>query len=115
MKKNDIEKRIEKLEEDSHPPVSWRSSIEGIIKRLDNLSQMYADIIHKLTKQRKQKFQKQLINYYKENSMEFIINNWEYALIAIMAIDKAVALSPSEWDDLIWTSIKKSIYKIAGK
>ena len=53
MKKNDIEKRIEKLEEDSHPPVSWRSSIEGIIKRLDNLTQMYADIIHKLTKQRK--------------------------------------------------------------
>ena len=47
--------------------------------------------------------------------MEFIINNWEYALIAIMAIDKAVALSPSEWDYLIWTSIKKSIYKIAGK
>mgnify|MGYP003140015299 CR=1 FL=1 len=53
MKKNDIEKRIEKLEKDSHPPVSWRSSIEGIIKRLDNLTQMYADIIHKLTKQRK--------------------------------------------------------------
>ena len=47
--------------------------------------------------------------------MEFLINNWEYAVIAIMAIDKAVALSPSDWDDLIWTSIKKALYKIVGK
>jgi hypothetical protein len=47
--------------------------------------------------------------------MSFLIENWEYCLIAIMAIDKVVALSPSEWDDLIWTSIKKAIYKIAGR
>ena len=47
--------------------------------------------------------------------MEFLMGNWEYILIAIMAIDKAVALSPSEWDDLIWTSIKKAIYKAMGK
>jgi hypothetical protein len=47
--------------------------------------------------------------------MEFAINNWEYILIAIMAIDKAVALSPSDWDDLVWTSIKKAIYKLVGK
>ena len=46
--------------------------------------------------------------------MEFVMNNWEYVLIAIMAIDKAVALSPSKWDDLIWTSIKKAIYKAVG-
>ena len=47
--------------------------------------------------------------------MSFLVENWEYCLIVIMAIDKAVALSPSEWDDLIWTSIKKAIYKIAGR
>ncbi len=47
--------------------------------------------------------------------MEFIIENWEYMVIVILAVDKAVALSPSEWDDLIWTSIKKAIYKVAGK
>tara|TARA_R100001244_G_C5140638_1_gene127803 strand:- start:412 stop:555 length:144 start_codon:yes stop_codon:yes gene_type:complete len=47
--------------------------------------------------------------------MEFLQNNWEYAIIAILAIDKAVALSPSTWDDLIWTAVKKSIYKVAGK
>ena len=43
--------------------------------------------------------------------MEFLIENWEYALIIILAIDKVVALTPSTWDDLIWTSIKKSILK----
>ena len=47
--------------------------------------------------------------------MEWIASNWEYALIAILCIDKAVALSPTEWDDLIWTSIKKAIYKAVGK
>ena len=47
--------------------------------------------------------------------VEIIVQNWEYVIIAILAIDKAVALSPSTWDDLLWTSIKKSIYKIAGK
>ena len=47
--------------------------------------------------------------------LELLSANWEYVVIGILAIDKAVALSPSEWDDLIWTSIKKSIYKIVGK
>tara|TARA_Y100000310_G_scaffold333471_1_gene411109 strand:+ start:594 stop:740 length:147 start_codon:yes stop_codon:yes gene_type:complete len=47
--------------------------------------------------------------------MEFLINNWEYCLIIILAVDKVVALSPSKWDDLIWTSIKKAIFKIVGK
>ena len=47
--------------------------------------------------------------------MDFITSNWEYVLICILAIDKAVALSPSEWDDLIWTSIKRALYKIVRK
>ena len=47
--------------------------------------------------------------------MELITANWEYALIGILCIDKIVALCPTKWDDLIWTSIKKSIYKIVGK
>ena len=47
--------------------------------------------------------------------MDFMLNNWEYILIGILAIDKVVALSPSEWDDLIWTAAKKAIFKIFGK
>ena len=47
--------------------------------------------------------------------IEVLSSNWEYILIGILAIDKAVALSPTEWDDLIWTSIKKAIYKAVGK
>jgi hypothetical protein len=47
--------------------------------------------------------------------MDIISANWEYVLIGILAIDKVVALSPTEWDDLIWTSIKKSIFKVMGK
>tara|TARA_R100000656_G_C3880885_1_gene114384 strand:+ start:107 stop:265 length:159 start_codon:yes stop_codon:yes gene_type:complete len=47
--------------------------------------------------------------------VDILVQNWEYVVIAILAIDKAVALSPSEWDDLLWTSVKKSIYKIVGK
>ena len=47
--------------------------------------------------------------------MEWMIENWEYVLIGVMAVDKAVALSPSTWDDLLWTSVKMSIFKLAGK
>ena len=28
--------------------------------------------------------------------MDYIINNWEYTLIIILAVDKMVALSPTE-------------------
>ena len=47
--------------------------------------------------------------------VDVLLNKWEYAVIVIMAIDKIVALSPTKWDDLIWTSIKKSIFKVVGK
>ena len=47
--------------------------------------------------------------------MDWIASNWEYMLIGILCIDKVVALSPTKWDDLIWTSIKKAIYKATGK
>ena len=47
--------------------------------------------------------------------MELLSNNWEYVLIGLLCIDKVVALSPSKWDDLIWTSVKSAIYKVAGK
>ena len=47
--------------------------------------------------------------------MDLILSNWEYIVILIMAVDKIVALSPTKWDDLIWTSVKKSIYKVMGK
>ena len=47
--------------------------------------------------------------------IEALSSNWEYVLIALLCIDKVVALSPTESDDLIWTSIKKAIYKAVGK
>ena len=53
MKEDDILKRIEKLEKDSHPPVSWKKKIENIIKRIDELTRLYGEIITNLMKQRK--------------------------------------------------------------
>ena len=47
--------------------------------------------------------------------IEALSSNWEYCAIGILCIDKMVALSPTKWDDLIWTSIKKAIYKAIGK
>tara|TARA_R110002012_G_scaffold223392_1_gene395365 strand:+ start:105 stop:266 length:162 start_codon:yes stop_codon:yes gene_type:complete len=46
---------------------------------------------------------------------EFLITNWEYVAIGILVLDKVVALSPTKWDDLLWTSVKKSIMKLSGK
>ena len=47
--------------------------------------------------------------------MDWLTDNWQIITIAILCIDKAVALSPTEWDDLLWTTVKKAIYKLAGK
>ena len=47
--------------------------------------------------------------------MGFISSNWEYVLIALLCVDKIVALSPSKMDDLIWFSLKKLLKKAAGK
>ena len=47
--------------------------------------------------------------------MDFISSNWEYVLIALLCVDKMVALSPSKMDDLIWYSVKKLLKKAAGK
>ena len=47
--------------------------------------------------------------------MQFLISNWEYVLIVVLAIDKIVALTPNTWDDLLWTSVKKTIMKVVKK
>jgi len=47
--------------------------------------------------------------------MDFISSNWEYVLIALLCVDKMVALSPSKMDDLIWFSVKKLLKKAVGK
>ena len=47
--------------------------------------------------------------------LEFLSSNWQYVLIGLLCVDKIVALSPSRWDDLIWTSLKKALYKAVGK
>ena len=47
--------------------------------------------------------------------VEFLSSNWEYVVIALLAVDKAVAMSPSKWDDLVWTVCKKALYKVVKK
>ena len=47
--------------------------------------------------------------------IEYMTDHWQIITIVILCIDKAVALSPTDWDDMLWTSIKKVIYKLVGK
>ena len=47
--------------------------------------------------------------------MEWMVENWELCLIGVMVLDKIIALSPSTWDDLLWTSVKKALFKMMGK
>ena len=47
--------------------------------------------------------------------LEFIGSNWEYMTILLLAVDKAVAMSPSKMDDLLWFSMKKILKKAAGR
>ena len=44
--------------------------------------------------------------------MEFLTNNWEWCLIALMIAEKVVKLSPSKNDDIILDSIVKPIINL---
>ena len=46
---------------------------------------------------------------------QWLIDNWQIVAIAILVLDKAVALSPMKMDDLIWSSVKGAVMKLAGK
>lgn len=41
--------------------------------------------------------------------MEFITSNWEWVLLALYVVEKAVKLSPSKKDDVIFDMILKPI------
>ena len=45
----------------------------------------------------------------------WLIDNWQMVAIGILVLDKAVALSPMKMDDLIWSSVKGAVMKLAGK
>ena len=48
--------------------------------------------------------------------MGFITSNWEWILLALYVIEKAIKLSPSKKDDLIWDMmIKPIIDKVKSK
>ena len=44
--------------------------------------------------------------------MEFLNNNWEWCLIALIIAEKIVKLSPSKNDDIILDSIVKPILNL---
>ena len=46
----------------------------------------------------------------------FITSNWEWFLLGLYVLEKAIKLSPSKKDDLIWDMVIKPIVdKIKGK
>jgi|TARA_R110002050_G_scaffold297258_1_gene458410 hypothetical protein len=48
--------------------------------------------------------------------LEMLTSNWEYVLLALYVVEKAIKLSPSKKDDLVWDMIIKPIMdKVKGK
>ncbi len=47
--------------------------------------------------------------------MSFVTTNWEWILLALYVVEKAVKLSPSTKDDVVWDMIIKPVVdKIRG-
>jgi len=44
--------------------------------------------------------------------MDWMLSNWEWVIIAIMVVDKIVAMTPTKHDDMIWTAIKAGLKKM---
>ena len=56
MHSKDIEKRLKKLEQNSHPPVNWKELIHSNIERIEELETVndkFIDIIKSLTSEKK--------------------------------------------------------------
>jgi hypothetical protein len=48
--------------------------------------------------------------------MSFVTSNWEWILLALYVVEKAVKLSPSTKDDVIWDMVLKPVVdKMRGK
>ena len=48
--------------------------------------------------------------------MQTLLANWEWFLLALYVIEKAIKLSPSKKDDVIWDMVLKPVIeKIKGK
>jgi hypothetical protein len=48
--------------------------------------------------------------------MSFLTANWEWILLGLYMVEKAIKLSPSKKDDLVWDMVLKPIVeKIRGK
>ena len=48
--------------------------------------------------------------------LSFITSNWEWILLALYILEKAIKLSPSKKDDLVWDMVLKPIVdKIRNK
>ena len=46
----------------------------------------------------------------------FLTSNWEWFLLGLYVLEKAIKLSPSKKDDLLWDMVLKPIVdKIKGK
>ena len=41
--------------------------------------------------------------------MQALLANWEWCLLALYVIEKAIKLSPSKKDDLVWDMVLKPI------
>ena len=46
---------------------------------------------------------------------QWIIANWEWVLLAFYTLEKAVKLSPSKKDDILFDSIIKPVFSLFGK
>jgi len=48
--------------------------------------------------------------------LELLTSNWEYVLLVLYVVEKAIKLSPSKKDDLVWDMVLKPIVdKVKGK
>ena len=48
--------------------------------------------------------------------LEYLTGNWEWFLLGLYVLEKAIKLSPSKKDDLVWDMVLKPIAdKIKGK
>ena len=91
-----LERRIEKLELFSHPPIDWKKRI----KYLEDAYMRLYDLFKKTIK---------------ELQMDWIISNWTLCIAIFWMLEKVVKITPISYDDIlldiVWSGIRKAVKK----
>ena len=103
---NELDKQVKALNKTVNKYGKYIEELEKDMAMLKDVANSSDSIKEKLKKVKKPR----------RINMQMLLANWEWVLLALYVVEKAVKLSPSKKDDVIFDMVVKPIFdKVKGK